>query len=105
MSTVFTDTNFDADVLQSDKLTVVDFWATWCPPCLALGKTIDALAINYEGKVNIGKINSDENSQVSVKYGVMNLPCVLFFKNGEVVDKQVGLAARSVYEKKIQQHM
>jgi thioredoxin 1 len=55
--------------------------------------------------VNIGKLNSDENPQVSVKYGVMNLPCVLFFKNGEVVDKQVGLAAKSVYEKKIQQHM
>lgn len=105
MANVFTDANFDTSVLNSDQLTVVDFWATWCPPCLVLGKTIDALAADYEGKVNIGKLNSDENPEVSVKYSVMNLPCVLFFKNGQLVDKHVGLAARSVYEKKIQQHM
>lgn len=105
MATTFTDANFETEVLNSDKLAVVDFWATWCPPCLVLGKTIDALAADYDGKVNIGKLNSDENPEISVKYGVMNLPCVLFFKNGQLVDKHVGLAARSVYEKKIQQHM
>ena len=101
MTTVLTDANFTQQVLQADKLTIVDFWATWCPPCIALGPTMDALARDYEGRVNVGKLNSDENPQVSVTYGVMNLPCVLFFKNGQVVDKQVGAAPRAIYEKKI----
>ena len=101
MTAVLTDANFTQQVLQADKLTIVDFWATWCPPCIALGPTMDALARDYEGRVNVGKLNSDENPQVSVTYGVMNLPCVLFFKNGQVVDKQVGAAPRAIYEKKI----
>jgi thioredoxin 1 len=105
MAAVFTDANFEAEVLRSDKLTVVDFWAPWCGPCLALGPTIEALAKEYEGKVNIGKVNVDENPNVSVNYGITNIPCVLFIKNGNVVDKQVGAAAKSTYDKKIQQHL
>ncbi|MBA3827530.1 MAG: thioredoxin [Taibaiella sp.] len=105
MAAVFTDANFDTDVLKADKLTVVDFWAPWCGPCLALGPTIDALSKEYDGKVNVGKVNVDENSNVSVKYGITSIPCVLFIKGGQVVDKQVGAAPRNVYEKKIQQHM
>jgi len=101
MSAIFTDANFEAQVLGSDKLSIVDFWATWCPPCIALGPTIDALATDFGDKVNVGKLNADENPNVSVMYGVTSLPCVLFIKDGKVVDKQVGAAPKSVYDKKV----
>ena len=102
MTAIFTDANFKAEVLGTDKITIIDFWATWCPPCLALGPTIDALAKEYDGKIKVGKVNTDENPEISITYGVTNLPCVLFIKDGIVIDKQIGLAARSVYDKKIQ---
>lgn len=105
MAAVFTDANFEQEVLQSDKLTVVDFWAPWCGPCLAIGPVIEALAKEYDGKVNVGKINVDENPNVSINYGVTSIPCILYIKNGQIVDKQVGAAPRPVFEKKIQQHM
>lgn len=105
MAAVYNDANFEAEVLQSDRLTVVDFWAPWCGPCLALGPTIDALATQYAEKVNIGKVNVDENPNLSVEYGVTSIPCILYIKNGEVVDKQVGAAPKSTFEKKIEQHM
>ncbi|MGN6568432.1 MAG: thioredoxin [Flavipsychrobacter sp.] len=105
MAAVFTDANFDTDVLKADKLSVIDFWAPWCGPCLALGPTIEALAKDYDGKVNIGKVNVDENPTISINYGITSIPCVLFIKNGQVVDKQVGAAPRNVFEKKIQQHL
>ncbi|RYZ41533.1 MAG: thioredoxin [Sphingobacteriales bacterium] len=105
MAAVFTDSNFESEVLQGDKLSVIDFWAPWCGPCLALGPTIEALAKEYDGKVNIGKVNVDENPNLSVNYGITSIPAVLFIKNGEVVDKQVGAAPKNVFDKKIQQHM
>ena len=101
MSANFTDSNFDSLVRTSDKLSIVDIWATWCPPCLAIGPAIDSLAITFEGQVNVGKLNADENPNVSIEYGVTNLPCVLFLYKGKVVDKQVGAAPKSVYEKKV----
>lgn len=105
MSAVFTDANYKTDVLKSDKLTVVDFWAPWCGPCLALGPTIEGLATTYAGQVNVGKVNLDENPEISVAYGITSIPAVLFFKNGEVVDKQVGLAPRKTLEQKLQKHL
>jgi thioredoxin 1 len=105
MAAVFTDANFDKEVLQSDKLTVVDFWAPWCGPCLAIGPVIEALATEYDGKINVGKINVDENPNTSINYGVTSIPCILYIKNGQIVDKQIGAAPRPVFEKKIQQHM
>lgn len=105
MAAVFTDSNFDQEVLQADKLSVIDFWAPWCGPCLALGPTIETLAKEYDGKVNVGKVNVDENPQLSINYGITSIPAVLFIKNGQVVDKQVGAAPKSVFEKKIQQHI
>ncbi len=105
MATEYTDSNFEQEVLQSDRLSVIDFWAEWCAPCLALGPTIEALAKEYEGKVNVGKVNVDQNPQLSVNYGITSIPAVLFIKNGQVVDKQIGAAPKSVFEKKIQQHI
>jgi thioredoxin 1 len=105
MAAVFTDLNFEQEVLQVDKLAVIDFWAPWCGPCLALGPTIESLAKEYNGKVNIGKVNVDENPQLSINYGITSIPAVLFIKNGHVVDKQIGAAAKGVFDKKIQQHM
>lgn len=105
MAAVFTDANFETEVMAGDKLTVVDFWAPWCGPCLALGPTIDALSVAYEGKVNVGKVNVDENPNLSVNYGITSIPCVLFIKGGQVVDKQVGAAPKSVFEKKINAHL
>ena len=105
MAAVFNDANFEAEVLQSDKLSVVDFWAPWCGPCLALGPTIDALSTEYAGKVNVGKVNVDENPNLSVNYGITSIPCVLFIKGGQVVDKQGGAAPKPAVDKKIQQHL
>ena len=105
MAAVFTDANFETEVMSGEKLTVVDFWAPWCGPCLALGPTIDALSKDYEGKINVGKVNVDENPNLSVNYGITSIPCVLFIKGGQVVDKQVGAAPKSVFEKKINAHM
>ena len=105
MAAVFTDANFEQEVLQSDKLTVVDFWAQWCGPCLAIGPTIEALANEYEGKAKIGKLNVDENPNISMQYGITSIPCILYIKNGQVVDKQLGAAPRNVFEKKLQQHL
>lgn len=105
MAAVFTDSNFETEVLKSDKLSVIDFWAPWCGPCLAIGPTIEALAKEYEGKVNVGKVNVDENSGLSVTYGVTSIPCILFIKDGKIVDKQVGAAPKNVFEKKILAHI
>lgn len=105
MALTFTDANFEAEVMQSGKLTVIDFWASWCGPCIALGPTIEALHTEYEGRVNIGKVNVDENPELSVKYGITSIPCVLFIKNGQVVDKQVGVVPKSALESKIVSHM
>ena len=73
MAAVFTDSNFDTEVLKADKLSVIDFWAPWCGPCLALGPTIDALSKEYDGKVNVGKVNVDENPNLSINYGVRKI--------------------------------
>jgi thioredoxin 1 len=101
MAQTFTDSNFEAEVMQSNKLAVIDFWATWCGPCVALTPTIEALATEYEGRVNIGKVNVDENPELSVKYGITSIPCILFIKDGKVVDKQVGLAPKQPWRERL----
>ena len=105
MAAEFTDANFQKDVLESDKLTVVDFWAEWCGPCRAIGPVVEELATQYAGKVNIGKVNVDNNSNVSTNFGITSIPAILFFKNGQVVDKQIGAVPKSVIEKKILAHI
>jgi thioredoxin 1 len=104
MALEFTDANFKTDVLESDKLSVIDFWAEWCGPCRAIGPVIEELATEYTGKVNIGKVNVDHNPQVSMTYGITSIPAILFVKNGEVVDKLVGAQPKSNFVKKIELH-
>jgi len=87
----FTDANFEAEVLKSDLPVLVDFWAEWCPPCVKLAPTIDKLAADYAGKVKVGKVNTDESQNVAMKYGISSIPTVIIFKQGEVVQRFVGL--------------
>jgi thioredoxin 1 len=105
MAQAFTDSNFQTEVLSSDKLTVVDFWAEWCGPCRAIGPVIEELSKEYAGKVNVGKVNVDENPQVSMNYGITSIPAILFIKNGQVVDKLVGAQPKGNFVKKIESHL
>ena len=101
MAKEFTDGNFQNEVLSADKLTVVDFWAEWCGPCKMVGPTVEELYKEYEGKAVIGKVNVDFNAEVSSKFLIRNIPTILFIKNGEVVDKHVGVAPKNVLAAKL----
>ena len=105
MALEFTDTNFKTDVIASDKLSVVDFWAEWCGPCRAIGPVIEELSKEYASTVKIGKVNVDNNPQVSMEYGITSIPAILFIKDGKVVDKQIGAVPKSILDKKIQSHL
>lgn len=100
MALKFTDATFD-EVLSSNSVVVADFWAEWCGPCRMVGPSIEQLAQEYEGKAAIGKIDIEENDDLATKYAIRNIPTVLFFKNGEVVDKMVGASPKNVYEEKL----
>jgi len=105
MAFEFTDGNFQETALDSDKVAVVDFWAPWCGPCKMVGPIIEELAEDYKDAAVIGKVNVDDNSGVSTKYGIRSIPTVLFIKGGEVVDKVVGAATKAQYEEKLKAHM
>jgi len=101
----FTDNNFETDVLKAGKPVLVDFWAPWCGPCKRLEPTVDALAAEYLGKITIGKMNVDENPDVSFKYQVRGIPTLLLFKDGQVVESIVGLAHKEDLKKVIDKHV
>jgi thioredoxin 1 len=101
MALVITDSNFD-ELLKSGKPLVVDFWAEWCGPCKMIGPIVEDLAHEYEEKVIIGKLDVDDNNDVTTRYGIRNIPTILFFKDGVQVDKQVGATQKSVMIQKIE---
>lgn len=102
MALEFTDANFEELVLKSDKPVIVDFWAEWCGPCRMVAPIINELHDEYKEKAVIGKVDVDSNPGISSKYGIRNIPTILFFKNGEVADKQVGAVPKSVMASKLE---
>jgi thioredoxin 1 len=100
MAKQITDQNA-SEILASDKLVVIDFWATWCGPCQRLSPIVEQLAEEYEGRAEICKYNVDEGEDLTIKYGIRNIPVVMLIKNGEVVGKKVGLAAKADLQKLI----
>lgn len=101
MALQITDANFE-ELLNSGKPMVIDFWAEWCGPCRMVGPIIDELATEYEGKVTIGKMDVDNNDEVVGQFGIRNIPTVLFFKDGKMVDKQVGAVPKAAFQTKIE---
>ncbi len=92
------DDSFQKEVLESDKPVMVDFWASWCGPCLALAPIIDEIAENYGDKIKVCKLNVDENQKTAMQYGIKGIPTIIFFKNGQVVEQSVGLVPKDYLE-------
>ncbi|MDO9275500.1 MAG: thioredoxin [Lutibacter sp.] len=105
MAIEVTDATFNEVVLKSDKPVMVDFWAAWCGPCRMVAPIMEQLAAEYKGKAIIAKVDVDAHQQFAATYGVRNIPTVLVFKNGEVVEKQVGVAPKATYMQKIDAHL
>lgn len=102
MAVEITDANFEEMVMKSDKPVVVDFWAEWCGPCRMVGPVVEEISKDYAGKAVVGKVDVDNNPQISAKFGIRNIPTILFIKNGQVVDKQVGAVPKSVLTGKLE---
>jgi len=101
MTLEFTDENIK-EIIKSGKPVVIDFWAEWCGPCRMVGPVVEELSNEYDGKVIIGKMNVDDNVDTPNEYGIRNIPTILFFKDGQIVDKQIGATQKSVLAAKIQ---
>jgi len=100
MALAITNSNYE-EIIAGDKPVVIDFWAEWCGPCRMIGPIIEELAEEYKDKVVIGKCDVDENNDVAAKYSVRNIPTIIFLKNGEIIDKQVGYAGKDALIEKI----
>ena len=98
----FTDDNFAAEVLQSDKPVLIDFWAVWCGPCKMIAPIVEELSVEYEGKAKIGKLDVDNNQESAIKYGVRSIPTVLIFKGGKVVDTIIGAVPKVHIKQKLE---
>jgi thioredoxin 1 len=101
----FTDAAFDQDVINSDTPVLVDFWAPWCGPCRAIAPTIDAIATEYAGKIKVGKVNTDENQQTAMRFGIRSIPTLLLFKGGQVIEQRVGGLPKPELVKMLSSHV
>jgi thioredoxin 1 len=101
MAVELTDSNFEQLAIQSEKPVMIDFWAEWCGPCRMVAPIVEEMSGEYDGKAVIGKVNVDENPDISMKYGIRNIPTIIFLKNGEMVDKSVGAVPKNVLTEKI----
>ena len=105
MAIELTDANFDELVIKSDKPVLVDFWAEWCGPCRMVAPLVEELSKDYDGKAVVGKVDVDSNPGISARFGIRNIPTILFFKGGEIVDKQVGAVPKTVLAGKLDAQM
>ncbi|MDO7541418.1 MAG: thioredoxin [Flavobacteriales bacterium] len=97
MAIEITDANFEEIVLKSSQPVLVDFWAAWCGPCRMVGPIIEEVSTDFEGRAVVGKLDVDTNQEFAAKYGVRNIPTVLVFKDGEIVDRKVGVSPKAAY--------
>lgn len=105
MALEINDGNFEELVMKSDKPVLVDFWAEWCGPCRMVGPLVEEISNEYEGKAIVGKVDVDSNPNISMQFGIRNIPTILFFKGGKMVDKQVGAAPKDVLVQKLKAQM
>ena len=105
MALEFKDASFDEDVLKSDTPVLVDFWAPWCGPCRMLAPTVDVISEEYEGKVKVGKVNTDENPQIATQHQINSIPTLMIFKGGEVVERLVGALPKEKITEKLDAHL
>ncbi len=100
-----TDSNFQTEVLKSDKPVLLDFWAEWCGPCKMIAPVVEELAKEYDGKLKVGKVDVDSNQQTSMQYGIRSIPALLIFKGGKVVDQLVGAVPKKMLAEKVAKHL
>jgi len=101
MAVVINESNFEEIVLKSDQPVMIDFWAVWCGPCRAIAPYVEQIAAEYEGKAIVGKVDIEQSPDIANRYGIRNIPTILFFKGGELVDKHVGLTSKADLSKKL----
>lgn len=99
---IFTDQNWESEVLNSDLPVIVDFWASWCAPCYMIAPMVEEIGQKYEEKIRVGKLNVDENPAVAGKYGIMSIPTLLFFQDGKIADRVIGVVPKEVLEQKVE---
>jgi thioredoxin 1 len=102
MAVEITDANYTEIAMNSDKPVMIDFWAEWCGPCRMVTPIVEEMSLDYEGKAIIGKVNVDDNQEISAKFGIRNIPTIIFLKGGQVVDKSVGAVPKNVLTDKLE---
>jgi thioredoxin 1 len=101
----FTDAGFESEVLTSDVPVLVDFWAEWCPPCRAIGPTVDQVATEYSGKVKVGKLDVDSNEGTAARYGVRSIPTLMLFKGGKIIEQRTGAIGKPEFQTMLDKHL